>query len=225
MIIKPRKKKKRGPRHISKSVEVAKAILLLVVISAVLRAFVFHPFRVPDQGMQSGLYPGDFLLTSKLTYKMDKPAIGDLVLIKNPIKIGEKLVSRIVAIEGQTVEISGKTVYVDGQPFKEFDSAQHSDYRILPADFSNRDYMSPQQVPPGHIFVLGDNRDNSEDSRNFGPVPNDGILGKGLFVYFSWTPDPNAPKLESPYIVPAIHLFFYNVANFTSRVRWDRLFT
>jgi signal peptidase I len=109
MIIKPRKKKKRGPRHISKTVEFAKAMLLLLVISAVLRAFVFHPFRIPDQGMQSGLYPGDFLLTSKLTYKMDKPAVGDLVLIKNPIKIGEKLVSRILAVEGQTVEISGKT--------------------------------------------------------------------------------------------------------------------
>lgn len=224
MIIKPRKNKKRGPRHISRSVEVAKALLLLVVISAVLRAFVFHPYRIPDQGMQSGLYPGDFLLASKLSYKMDKPAVGDLVLITNPIKIGEKLVSRIVAIEGQTVEISGKTVYVDGEPFKEFETAQHKDYRILPPDFSTRDYMPPQQVPPGHIFVLGDNRDSSEDSRSFGPVPNSGILGKGLFVYFSWTPDPQAPKLESPYIVPAIHLFFYNVYNFNSRVRWDRLF-
>jgi signal peptidase I len=224
MIIKPRKTKKRGPRHISKSVEVAKAVLLLVVISAILRAFVFHPFRVPDPGMQGGLYPGDFLLTSKLSYKMDKPAVGDLVLIRNPIKIGENLVRRIVALEGQTVEIHGKTVFIDGQPLKDFETAQHSDYRILPKDFSNRDFMPPQQVPPGHIFVLGDNRDICEDSRNFGPVPNTGILGKGLVVYFSWVPDPKAPKLESPYIVPALHLFFYNIANFSSRVRWDRLF-
>ena len=174
--------------------------------------------------MQGGLLPGDFLLASKLSYKMDKPAVGDLVLMKNPIKIGESLVSRIVALEGQTVEIVGKSVYVDGQPFTEFESIQHSDYRILPKDFSNRDFMPPQLVPPGHIFVLGDNRDNCEDSRSFGSVPNSNILGKGLFVYFSWTPDPSAPKLESPYIVPAIHLFFYNVVNFGSRVRWDRLF-
>ena len=224
MISKPRKNKKRGPRHISRSMEILKALLLVVVIGIILRIFLFNPFRIHDMAMENGLYPGDFLLASRLSYKMDKPMSGDLVLFEHPLHPGENLVRRIIATEGHTVEINGKTVYVDGEIFSEPGTAQHSDYRILPPAFSNRDYMQPQQVPPAHIFVLGDNRDTAEDSRTFGCVPNSSIVGKGLMVYFSWAPDPNAPKLESPYIIPALHLFFYNVYSFPSRVRWDRLF-
>jgi signal peptidase I len=222
MINKPKKKK--HSRHVSKTVEIAKAVLLVIIIGTVLRIFVVNPYRISGIEMQNGLYPGDFLLASKLSYKFEEPEVGDLVLIHHPLRIGEKLVSRIVAVAGQTVEISGKQVFVNGEPFHESATAQHSDYRVFPTAFSNRDYMAPQQVPPGHIFVLGDNRDQSEDSRNFGFVSKSNIIGKGLFVYFSWAPDPAAPKLKSPYILPALHLFFYNLYSFPSRVRWDRFF-
>jgi signal peptidase I len=224
MIEKPRKKKNRHPRHVSKKIEILKAILIVAIIGTVLRIFVVHPYRIENAAMQNSLYAGDFLMASKLSYKFGEPKVGDMVLIENPLKMGEKLVRRVVAIAGQTVQITSKQVFIDGQPFQDFSSALHKDYRILPADYSNRDFMAPQQVPPGNIFVLGDNRDDSEDSRNFGFVPKGNIVGKGLFVYFSWVPDPGAPKLKPPYIFPAIHLFFYNVYNFPSRVRWDRIF-
>jgi signal peptidase I len=175
--------------------------------------------------MQSGLLPGDFLMTSQLAYRFDTPKVGDIIMFDHPLRPGEKLVRRIVATEGQTVEISGKIVYVDSQPFSDFGTANHTDFRILPKEFSNRDYMLRQTVPPGHLFVLGDNRDDTEDSRDFGSVPVANIGSKGLFVYFSWTPDPSAPKLESPYILPAIQIFFYSLYTFPSRVRWDRLLT
>ncbi|UCE65456.1 MAG: signal peptidase I, partial [Candidatus Zixiibacteriota bacterium] len=118
----------------------------------------------------------------------------------------------------------GKMVYVNGETIAEFPTVQHNDYRILPRDFSNRDYFEAKQVPAGHLFVLGDNRDNAEDSRNFGFVDVQKIDGKGIFVYFSYAPDPNAPRMESPYIIPAIQIFFYNLFHFPSRVRWDRFF-
>ncbi len=223
MIEKPRKKKKHF-KKLSKSQEIIRGVLLVVIIGAILRFFVVSPFRIEGTAMQGGLYPGDFLMASKLAYKKAKPVVGDLVLFQHPLRIEEKLVRRVVATEGQTVEIKSKVVYVDSQPLKEFGTVTHSDYRILPVQFSNRDFMARQQVPPGHIFVLGDNRDQSEDSREFGFVSTNNIEGKGMFVYFSWAPDPQAPKLESPYIIPAIELFFYNIYSFPSRVRWDRLF-
>jgi len=71
--------------------------------------------------------------------------------------------------------------------------------------------------------VLGDNRDYAEDSRHFGAVSNANIQGRGILVYWSWKPDPNAPRWESPYIVPAIEIFFYNTLHFPSRIGWDRI--
>jgi signal peptidase I len=223
MIEKPKKKKKK-PQRVSKTREIIKAILLLAVIGSVLRIFIFSPYRIDSSAMQNGLYPGDFLLTSKLSYRSAKPVAGDLILFEHPLRPQEKIVRRIIAVEGQTVQIAAKTVFVNGEPIHEIPGVLHSDYRVIPADFSNRDYLASQQVPPGHVFVLGDNRDNSDDSRNFGFVPKKSIDGKGLFVYFSWAPDPNAPKLKSPYLIPALQLFFYNLYSFPSRVRWDRFF-
>ncbi|HBZ01507.1 MAG TPA: signal peptidase I [candidate division Zixibacteria bacterium] len=223
MIEKPRKKKKKF-KKLSRTQEILRGVILVVIIGTILRLFVFSPFRMDSKAMQSALYPGDFLLTSKLSYKSSKPQAGDLVLFTHPLRLGEKMVRRVVATEGQSVEIKAKIVYVDGQPFREFPNTLHSDTRILPREYSNRDYMPRQQVPPGQIFVLGDNRDDSEDSRNFGCVAGSSVESKALFVYFSWAPDPDAPKLKPPYIIPAIQLFFYNIYSFPSRVRWDRLF-
>jgi signal peptidase I len=223
MISKPRKKKKHF-KKLSKTQEILRGVFLVVLIGGILRLFVVNPFRIEGTAMQSGLYPGDFLMASKLAYRSAKPNVGDLVLFEHPLRVGDKLVRRVVATEGQTVEMSAKMVYIDGQPFSDFPSVSHIDKRILPRDYSTRDYMARQQVPPGFIFVLGDNRDDSEDSRNFGCVATTAVEGKGLFVYFSWAPDPGAPKLKSPYVIPAIELFFYKLYSFPSRVRWDRLF-
>ena len=222
MIEKPKKKKR--VKKLSRLQVIVRGIFLVTVIGAALRIFIVSPYRIDENAMQSGLYAGDFLLASKLSYRSAGPQVGDMVLFEHPLHMGKKLVRRVVATEGQSVEIIAKMVYVDGRPFQEFHSVEHSDNRILPPEFSNRDYMRRQQVSAGQIFVLGDNRDQSEDSRDFGCVPTSLVEGKGLIVYFSWTPDPEAPKMKSPYVVPAIQLFFYNISNFPTRVRWDRLF-
>ncbi len=222
MISKPKKKKK--VKKLSRMQLIIRAILVVAVIGGALRVFVVNPYRIDGDDMRSGLYAGDFLLTSKLAYRNAKPAVGDLILFTHPLHLDRKLVRRVVATEGQAVQIDNKMVIVDGHPFQDFKSVVHSDFRILPPDYSNRDYFSRQQVPAGQLFVLGDNRDKSEDSRDFGFVPVSSVEGKGVIVYFSWAPDPHAPKLEPPYVVPAVQLFFHNLVNFPSRVRWDRLF-
>ena len=224
MIEKPKKNKKRR-RKVSKKVELLKAVLILIIIAGVIRLFIYSPYKVSDSSMLNSLYPGDYLLSSKISYRFGSPKAGDLIVFAHPFRQGESLISRIIATEGQKVEISGKTIIVDNQPINEYPNIQHSDYRILPPDFSDRDYMPAIMVPPGHVFVLSDNRDQTEDSRNYGAVDVNFIEGKATFVYFSWAPDPNAPKMRSPYITPAIQIFFYNLINFSNRVRWDRLFT
>ncbi len=217
--------KKRNRRRISKKRELIKATILILLIAAALRVFVVLPHKIPDVAMQNGLYSGDFLAASKISYKFNQPEVGDLIVFDHPFRPGEKLLRRIIATSGQTVEIVGKTVYVNDQAISEPSTVIHSDYRILAAEYSSRDYRPAQQVPSGQVYVLADNRDQSEDSRDFGFIDLANIRGKALFVYFSWTPDPNAPAMESPYIVPAVHLFFYNLFHFPSRVRWDRLFS
>lgn len=222
MIEKPRKKKKN--KKLSQTQILIRMIIFIAVVGTILRIFIVSPYRIKDKAMQNSLYAGDFLLASKLTYRNSTPQVGDMILFEHPFRLGEKLVRRVVATEGQSVEIVSKTVYVDGRPFQDFSMASHCDQRILPSDYSSRDYMRRQLVPPGELFVMGDNRDSSEDSRDFGFVSASKVEGKGLIVYFSWAPDPDAPKMEPPYIFPAIHLLFYNLYNFPSRVRWDRLF-
>lgn len=222
MFAKRRSAKKRKRRGISRKREAIKAAILIILIAAALRFFLVFPLRVPDEAMQSSFLAGDFILASKIAYKFDAPGQGDIVIFDHPYKPNLRMVRRVIATEGQSVEVVGKTVYIDGEPFREPGTVQHSDYRILPPDFSSRDYCPSQLIPPGQLFVLGDNRDESEDSRDFGPITLDSVYGKSLFVYFSWAPDPNAPEMESPYIIPAIQILFYNLFHFPSRVRWDR---
>ncbi|MEE9554693.1 MAG: signal peptidase I [candidate division Zixibacteria bacterium] len=224
MLNQSKQSKKRKKRVISKKRELIKASILILLIATALRVFVVFPQKLPDDAMQNSLYSGDFMMVSKITYKFNSPAIGDLVVFDHPFRPEEKLARRVIATAGQTVEIVGKMVYINDEPISDYPSVTHSDYRILPSEFSTRDYCPPQQVPSGQVYVLADNRDQAEDSRDFGFVDLSVIKGKSLFVYFSWAPDPNAPVMESPYIIPAIQLFFYNLFHFPSRIRWDRFF-
>jgi signal peptidase I len=215
----------RRKRRPSKTAEFLKALIIVVLIGIVLRVFVLLPHRVSGQDMQRCLYDGDFLLASQLAYRSENPKVGDIVIFEHPIKVGIYKVGRIIAEEGQIVEIKGKIVYINGTPLNDASYASHSDYRILPSDYSSRDFYGPTKVPAGSVFILVDNRDVGEDSRQFGPVSYANIKGKAMFVYWSWKPDPNAPKWESPYIIPAIEILFYNIGHFTSRVSFDRIGT
>jgi len=203
--------------------EFLKAAIVVVLIGLALRVFVFLPYSAPDSSMENALYEGDFLLTSKLSYSSGMPDIGDMVVFEHPLEIDEIRSGRVVALEGQTVEILDKLVYVDDELLAEFDKTKHVDNKVIPESYGHRDYLQPYQVPAGMVYILCDNRDEAEDSRNFGAVSVENIRGKALFVYWSWRPDPESPEWESPYIIPAVQILFYNLLHFPLRIGWGRL--
>ena len=203
--------------------EYIEAIIVALIIAVVLRTFVVQAYHIPTESMENTLLVGDYLLVDKFTYHFRGPQPGDVIVFQYPLNPNKDYVKRCVAIEGQVVEIRDKVLYVDGREETTVSTIAYTDPKILPASLSNRDNFTPIRVPPGQVFVLGDNRDNSRDSRVWGFLDKELIKGRGLGIYWSWAPDHNAPKWESPYIFPLFSVVFYNLTHFPSRIRWDRL--
>jgi len=129
------------------------------------------------------------------------PKPGDIIVFRYPGNPRINYIKRCVAVAGQTVEIKNKKVYVDGELFPDMYGMKYTDSRILPSEFQergiippgegNRDNYGPVTVPEGHLFMMGDNRDNSSDSRYWGFLPFENVIGKAYRIYFSW--DKNMP--------------------------------
>ncbi|MFQ5498092.1 MAG: signal peptidase I [Candidatus Zixiibacteriota bacterium] len=198
------------------------AIALAAAI--LLRLFVVSAYRVSSSSMEGALYEGDYIFVNKLAYKYGStPQVGDVIVFKYPNNPTKHFIKRIVALPGETVQIADKIVYVDGQVASIPTESKHIDKRIIPGDLSFRDNLDEYAVPPDAYFVMGDNRDDSRDSRFWGAVPDENILGKTVFIYWSWEPDPDAPAWEFPYVINAIQWVGHAIYNFPSRIRWDRL--
>ena len=200
-------------------------LFLALLIAFLLRTFVVQAYKLPTSSMEDSLLAGDFVLVNKLHYRYNEPKPGEIIVFKYPLNPSKDMVKRVVGLEGQTVEIRNKLVYVDGKTVPDPDLGKHSDPRILPADYSARDNFGPVQVPAGYLFVLGDNRDNSQDSREWGFLDRTFIKGKVMFVYWSWAEDPHAPKFRSPYITPLLEIIFYNLGHVGDRLRLGRIGT
>jgi signal peptidase I len=198
-------------------------LFLALLIAFLLRTFVVQAYKLPSSSMEDSLLSGDYVLVNRLHYRYNEPKQGEIIVFKYPLNPSKDMVKRVVALEGQTIEIRNKIVYVDGKMVPDPDMAKHSDPRILPEDYSARDNFGPAQVPAGHLFVLGDNRDNSQDSRKWGFLDRSFIKGKALVIYWSWTEDPHAPKFRSPYIIPLLEIIFYNLGHLGDRLRLGRI--
>ena len=144
-------------------------------------------------------------------------------LFKSPLNPTKDFIKRVIALPGETVEVIDKVVYVDNQLAAIYPGAKNIDPKIMAMQLSLRDNFGPVQVPAGQYFVLGDNRDDSRDSRFWGTVPAANILGKAVFVYWSWEPDSEAPPWGFPYVIDAIRWTGYGIYNFPSHTRWDRV--
>jgi signal peptidase I len=204
--------------------DIIEAVLIALVIAVILRIFVVQAYRVDSDSMAGTMIRGDFIFVNKFYYHFGEPKAGDIIVFEYPLNPTKDYIKRIVATEGQTVEIIAKQLYIDGAPVQLPSEARFTDDKIVPAEFSNRDFYGPKEVPVGHVFVLGDNRDNSQDSRTWGFLDKSMIKGKAMFTYFSWKPDPNAPQWGPPYIDKIITIPFYNLVHLPSRVNWGRLF-
>jgi signal peptidase I len=206
--------------------EYLETAIIALVAAVLLRIFVVSAYRVNSASMEDTLLEGDYIFVNKLAYKYGgSPESGDIIVFKYPNNPKKEFIKRIVALPGQTVQIADKVVYVDGQVAEIPLHSKNIDKKIIPADLSFRDNFGPYTVPPDNYFVLGDNRDDSRDSRFWGPVPEENIIGKAVFVYWSWEPDPDAPRWEFPYIISAVRWLGYGLFNFPSRVRWSRIGT
>lgn len=138
----------------------------LVIVA--LRLFVFEPFRIPSDSMAPTLRPGDRVLVDKRAYRGAGPRRGDLAVFRAP-RTGEILLKRVVAIGGDTVGIEDGVLVVDGRRPRE----PYADPEAIDSV-----YFGPVRVRPGTVFVLGDNRASSEDSRAFGAVPTGRLIGR-----------------------------------------------
>ena len=159
-------------------------IIAVVVVLAgawLLRTFVVEPFQVPSGSMEETIMTGDMIFAEKISYHFDEPEQGDIVVFSDPQIPSRILVKRVIATEGQTVDLEDGVVYVDGV-------AQHEPY-VLGESYplstaSNVSISYPYTIPEGSLWVMGDNRENSSDSRYFGPVKNSTVFGKALVVYW-----------------------------------------
>ncbi len=204
-----------------------KIALALVALALLLRLTVIHPYRMPSRSMEDTLLAGDCLLVDKLVYGLrlpfaglrlpgwGQPVVGDIVVFQSPAAPQRTYAKRCIAIAGQVVEIRNKVVYVDERRLPDPPYSKYVDVRILPADKAPRDNYGPQSIPAGFIFVLGDNRDNSRDSRHWGLLSTDRVVGKGRWVY--WSYEPLRRGTEAGLLERLVRL--------PGRIRWGRLWT
>jgi signal peptidase I len=169
------------------------AVFVLFVMT-----FVVQAFQIPTGSMEPNLLVGDFLLVNKMEYRnsdndIDKLALPkrpvrrrDIIVFKYPNSLTKDYVKRAIGLPGDEIEIKRKQVFVNGSPIEE-PYKRHVDPRTYnPADDSQRDNFGPITVPHDSIFAMGDNRDNSEDSRYWGFVPMSHLKGRPWIVYFSY---------------------------------------
>ena len=153
-------------------------LISFVLVFGFVRPYVVEAFRIPSESMVPTLEIGDRLFVNKFIYRFTDPERGDIVVFKSVEGGEEDLIKRVVAVPGDMVEVRDGELYVNGQP-------QEGSY--VNREFPDRSYYGPNTVPEGHVFVMGDNRANSRDSRFFGPVPYENIEGEAFLLF--WPPD------------------------------------
>jgi signal peptidase I len=214
--------------------EWVKSLVIAFALFLLIRTFVIEAFRIPTASMENTLLVGDFLLVNKAVYgaqvpgtgmrlpALGDPALGDIVVFTPPHEPDKNYVKRLVGAPGDTLEMRDKVLLRNGDPVHEV-YARHGDpldvhspgmrwqldYLLRLEDRVHyrptRDNWGPLVVPDGRYFVLGDNRDDSEDSRYWGFVDAAAIKGKPLFVYYSFNPQT---LRQAPWL---------------TEIRWDRI--
>lgn len=187
-------------------------ILIAVIIALFVRSVFIQAYKIPSGSMEPTLLIGDHLLVNRLSYvvkvpyfdnvlyTLGKPKRGDIIVFRYPRDISIDFIKRVIATEGDIVEVKDKVIYINGT--KMTDSWGH--YQNIPAIPRNpnidrvfgdhaKDNFGPYTVPKDAVFAMGDNRDNSADSRFWGPVKKEHLVGKALILYFSWNNNTTDP--------------------------------
>ena len=158
------------------------AVACAAVLALFIRTFVATAYYVPSGSMLETIHEGDLLMGERVTLAFDPPSQGDVVIFESPLD-GQALIKRVIAVEGQTVDLVDGVVYVDGEPLDEPYTEGRPTHSLSDlAGSAGIEY--PYTVPEGHVWVMGDNRTNSKDSRYFGPVAVEDVSSRALFIYW-----------------------------------------
>ncbi len=216
--------------------EYAESIVIAVILALFVRTWVVQAFKIPTGSMENNLLIGDHLLVNKFVFgptasSIDRALLpirnirrGDVVVFKYPDEPERDFIKRVIGLPGETVELKAKKVYIDGQPLDE-----PYVHFLLPASeaqeitsFDVRERYGPVKVPDGQYFVMGDNRDNSQDSRYWGFLPAHYVKGRALMIYWSYE-SGREDYLDEGVGATARRLFSV-VTHFFTKTRWERLF-
>jgi len=160
-------------------------------------------FRVPSGSMEPAIQVGDHLIADMRVWTLREPQRGDLAIYRSPERPATFIVSRVIGLPGERIELRDKRVQIDGEPIDDpwatpLDGRTYSDSRFYPEMMRRRDQFGPLVVPEGTLFLLGDNRDNSNDSRFQGPIDRSLLVGRPLYLYWSRDRERIGRSLVSP---------------------------
>jgi len=194
--------KKKGTRERKKSLlrEYLEAAAIAILLALFIRAFVVQAFKIPSGSMIPTLLIGDHILVNKFIYGIKNPFTDntlvpisnpkrkDVIVFEYPVNPSQDFIKRVIGVGGDRIRIIDKQVYVNGKPLKVANTI-FLDKRIIPGRMQPRDNFGPVVVPKDSLFVMGDNRDNSDDSRYWGFVNLKEVKGKAFMIYWSWDSD------------------------------------
>ena len=218
--------------------EYFESIVIAVILALFVRTWVVQAFKIPTGSMENNLLIGDHLLVNKFIFGPTPLAIGratlpvrpirrgDIVVFKYPEEPDRDFIKRVIGLPGETVELKEKKIYIDGKPLDEpyvhFLEPPRSGAEfgeVTSADLRER--YGPVTVPPNQYFVMGDNRDNSQDSRYWGFLPREYIKGKALVIY--WSYESGREDYEDEGAGATIKGLGSVFVHFFTRTRWDRM--
>ena len=219
--------------------EYFESIVIAVILALFIRTFVVQAFKIPTGSMEENLLIGDHLLVNK--FFLGPTATGlerallpigaikrrDVIVFKYPEEPERDFIKRVIGLPGETIEVKEKKVYINGQPLDE----PYVHFLTPPSgaselhevtSFDVRERYGPVTVPPNQYFMMGDNRDNSQDSRYWGFLPRELMKGKATVIYWSYEAEREDYQDESAgaTVKGLVSVF----AHFFTRTRWDRMF-
>ena len=223
------------PYRKSTAREYFESIVIAVILALFVRTWVVQAFTIPTGSMEHNLLVGDYLLVNKFVYgptlsgaerlllPQGEVSRGDIIVFKFPRDPERDFIKRVIGLPGETLEVRGGEVHIDGEPLDEPwlrqpGTASAAGAAVIP----RRDNHGPVAIPEGHYFMMGDNRGNSEDSRVWGPMPEDHIKGRATVLY--WSYDSGSPVvIPEPGIGAAVRRIGSMATHFFTRTRWDRM--
>jgi len=217
--------------------EYFESFCVAVILALFVRTFVVQAFKIPTGSMENNLLIGDHLLVNKFIFgptplKIGRAVLpvrsirrGDIVVFKYPDEPDRDFIKRVIGLPGETIELRNKKVYVNGAPLDEpyvhFLTPPSADYQEV-TSYDVRERFGPVTVPAEQYFVMGDNRDNSQDSRYWGFLPRGHVKGKALLIY--WSYESGREDYLDEGLGATIKRLGSVVTHFFTKTRWERLF-